>query len=75
MAPIVSNVPAIACTKDQCCMCRGIFADVFSQWICPHCKSHLSTSGMCLNFCSLRVTQDRAEREARSMLLETYDKK
>lgn len=34
--PFVAKKPAIACTKDQCCMCRGVFAEVFNQWICPH---------------------------------------
>jgi Zn finger protein HypA/HybF involved in hydrogenase expression len=55
--PFVAKKPAIACTKDQCCMCRGVFAEVFNQWICPHCHSHLSTSNLCLNFCGFKTPE------------------
>lgn len=26
---------------------------VFSHWLCPHCKTHLSMENVCLNLCGL----------------------
>jgi hypothetical protein len=54
--PIISGLPAVACTEPGC-ICRGVFADVLGQLKCPHCHAHLSPSGDCLNLCGLTVPQ------------------
>lgn len=52
--PIVSGLPAVQCIEPDCCFCKTTFADVFSDWICPHCGSHLSAEDrVCLNLCGL----------------------
>lgn len=51
--PIVSGLPAKQCQVPDCCMCKTTFAEIHSEWICPHCGSHLSTGGVCMNLCGL----------------------
>jgi hypothetical protein len=55
-APIISGKRAVPCTNPDC-ICRGTFADVLGAWRCPHCESHLSPAGVCLNLCGLTVPQ------------------
>ena len=52
--PYVRGKKAKKCIKPNCGMCKGAFAEVFAEWICPHCKAHLSKgTKVCLNMCGL----------------------
>lgn len=60
MTPIVRGVPAIACVDKNCVLCRGLMKEVYSEWICPHCNSHLSRKyEICLNLCGLSESSQK----------------
>ena len=53
MTPIISGLPAKPCQREDCFMCKGAMKECFSEWICPHCESHLSTGEVSLNLWGL----------------------
>lgn len=55
-APTVAGLPAVFCDKLDCHLCRGVFADCFCEWLCPHCKRHLSRDNrVCMSLCGLKT--------------------